>query len=60
MQYVPAETIEQAQEWWNAGIVVYKGWEGGDYYSAGCLNDPGSGDDSTDNDPSHYFVILEE
>lgn len=59
MQYVPAETIEQAREWWHAGIVVYKGWEGGDYYSAGCLNDPGSGD-GTDNDPSHYFVILEE
>lgn len=43
MKYVPAETIEQAQEWWRAGIVVYKGWEGA----------------GVDDDPSHYFVILE-
>lgn len=57
MQYVPAETIEQAREWWLAGIVVYKGWEGGDYYSADTLCEPGG---DADDDPSHYFVILEE
>lgn len=58
MKYVPAETIEQAQEWWRAGIVVYKGWEGGAYYSADSLSNPGEGA-GVDDDPSHYFVILE-
>lgn len=58
MQYVPAETIEQAREWWRAGIVVYRDSCRGEYYSADTLCEPG-GDAATDDNPAHYFVILE-